>query len=254
MDTIETTEAGLPIVFVHGTRVSGTMWHPVIQHIGGSHPMAAPDLPGHGARRGEPFTIPSAVDAVSEAMDTLGGRALVVGLSLGGYVAIATAARHPDRVLGLVAMGCTALPRGLFSAAYRGAGRAAAAYPEAANRLSAFAFRCTLPHPLAEAMVSGGLSSEITPSVVKAVTDMKPLASLSAYPGPVWLVNGARDRFRRDERAFLRACRAGRLSVRPGYGHVTSLSDTGAVARTVLDAAAVVTAGTDRVPTLEAGR
>lgn len=101
---------GLPLVFVHGMRVSGTMWQPVIDTLGTRHPTAAPDLPGHGSRRAEPFTLPGAVAAVTDAIDALGGRALVVGLSLGGYVAVATAGSHPDRVLGLVAMGCTATP------------------------------------------------------------------------------------------------------------------------------------------------
>lgn len=150
---------------------------------------------------------------------------------------------HPDRVLGVVAMGCTALPRGLFGAVYRGAARLAAGHPRQADRLSAFAFRRALPRPQAHAMVSGGLSSEVAPSVVKAVSEMDPLASLSAYPGRVWLVNGERDHFRRDERRFLHASRDGRLVIRPGCGHITSLTDTPDLTRHVLDAAAVVTAG-----------
>ncbi|MEU9484623.1 alpha/beta fold hydrolase [Streptomyces decoyicus] len=244
---MESNEAGLPIVFVHGTRVSGAMWRPVIHTIGKRHPMAAPDLPGHGNRRGELFSIPGAVAAVTAAVDELGGRALLVGLSLGGYVALATAGAHPDRVLGVVAMGCTALPRGLFGAVYRGGARLAAGHPRQADRLSAFAFRRALPRHQAHAMVSGGLSSEVAPSVVEAVREMDPLASLSAYPGPVWLMNGERDHFRRDERRFLNACRDGRLIIRPGCGHITSLTDTPDLTRHVLDAAAVVTAGM-RVP------
>jgi pimeloyl-ACP methyl ester carboxylesterase len=239
---MESNEAGVPIVFVHGMRVSGTMWRPVIRTIGKRHPMAAPDLPGHGGRRGEPFSIPRAVEAVAEAVDELGGRALLVGLSLGGYVTIATAGAHPDRVLGAVAMGCTALPRGVFGAVYRGAARLAAGHPQQAQRLSEFAFRRALPRPQAHAMVSGGLTCEITPSIVKAVREMDPLASLSAYPGPVWLVNGERDHFRRNERLFLQACRDGRLIIRPGCGHLSSLTDTTGLTRHVLDAAAVVTA------------
>ncbi|MFE0376415.1 alpha/beta fold hydrolase [Streptomyces inhibens] len=236
---MESRESALPIVFVHGIRVSGTMWRPVRERIGDRHPTAAPDLPGHGARRGERFTMSGAVDAVAEAIDELGGRALVVGLSLGGYTGIATAGCHPGRVAGLVAMGCAALPRGLFSAVYGGAAWAGARWPEAGNRLSAWGFRRVLPGPVAEAMASGGLACEVMPSVVAAVEEMEPRASLAAYAGPVWLVNGARDPFRRDERALLRACRDGRLSVRPGQGHITSLADTAALARTVLDAAAV---------------
>ncbi|WP_443074181.1 alpha/beta fold hydrolase [Streptomyces sp. NBC_01456] len=65
------------------------MWRPVIQAIGKDHPTAAPDLPGHGSRRGEPFSIAGAVAAVTDTIDELGGRALLVGLSLGGIVATA---------------------------------------------------------------------------------------------------------------------------------------------------------------------
>lgn len=241
---MESNEAGLPIVFVHGMRVSGTMWRPVIQALGERHPIAAPDLPGHGTRRGEPFSMPGAVAAVVDAVDQLGGRALVVGLSLGGYVAVAAAGAHPDRVLGLVAMGCTALPRGAFGAVYRGAGRLAAKHPEEFNRFSAFAFRRALPRHQADAMVAGGLSSEAVPSIVEAVWETNPLASLAAYPGPVWLVNGERDHFRRQERRFLHACRDGRLIIRPRCGHISSLADTAAVTRQVRDAVAVVTART----------
>ncbi|MFI9048167.1 alpha/beta fold hydrolase [Streptomyces sp. NPDC053427] len=232
-------EHGLPVVFVHGIRVSGTMWRPVMELVGADHPVAAPDLPGHGTRRGEPFTLPGAARAVADAIDELGGRALVVGLSLGGYVGIVAAERYPGRVAGLMAMGCTTRPRGLFGAVYRAAARSAATHPAVGDRLSTWGFRRTLPGPVAEAMVAGGLSCEVMPRVVEAVARMDPTASLSAYPGPVWLVNGARDPFRRDERAFLGACRDGRLVVRPRQGHVTALSDTAALARTVLDAAAV---------------
>lgn len=80
------------------------------------------------------------------------------------------------------------------------------------------------------------------------------LASLAAYPGPVWLVNGERDHFRRDERDFLKACRDGRLLLLPRCGHLTSLADTGAVAALVRDAAAVATARTHGSPVWEGRR
>ena len=37
----------------------------------------AVDLPGHGARRGEAFTLDGAVEAVAAGIDDVGGRALV---------------------------------------------------------------------------------------------------------------------------------------------------------------------------------
>lgn len=229
----------LPLVLLHGTRVSRTMWQPVMEIVAAHRPVAAPDLPGHGRRRGERFTMDAAVDAAAEAVDALGGRALLVGLSLGGYVAIATAARHPGRTAGILAVGCTAVPGGVLAAVYRRQARLAVRYPETGNRLSVRGFRRTLPAPAAEAMSAGGLSSEVWLDVCDAVTGLDALGALASYPGPVWLANGARDPFRGGEKAFLAACRDGRLTVWPGHGHLSTLGQPQLLARAALDAAAV---------------
>ncbi|MFC4058187.1 alpha/beta fold hydrolase [Planomonospora corallina] len=222
----------VPIVFVHGIRVSATMWGPVTALV--DRPSAAVDLPGHGSRRGERFTMEAAASAVAEAIDGLGGRAVVAGLSLGGYVGIATAGRFPERVAGLVAMGCTALP-GRHAGVYRFAASLAARDPELAGRISAYGLRRLLPGPPGEALVAGGLACEVMPQAVEAVAGHDQLAALAAYPGRVWLVNGARDPFRADERAFLRACRDGRLIHIPRRGHLGVLAAPGPLARLVGD-------------------
>ncbi|GIH44867.1 Pimeloyl-ACP methyl ester carboxylesterase [Microbispora rosea] len=230
----------MPVVFVHGIRLSGTMWSPVRALL--RAPSAAPDLPGHGRRRGLPYGTEAACDVVAETIAGLGGRALVVGLSLGGYVGIATAARHPDLVAGLVAMGCTARPDRPRAHAYRLAGRLAARNPALVDRVSRFALRRMLPGAAGEAMIEGGLSSEVVASVVAAVTAEDPLASLAAYPGRVWLLNGARDPFRVDESAFLRACADGSLTHLHGRGHLTVLADPAGLARFIDKAAEDVSA------------
>jgi pimeloyl-ACP methyl ester carboxylesterase len=229
----------LPVVLLHGTRVSRTMWQPVMEIVGAHRPVAAPDLPGHGRRRGERFTMDAAVDAAAEVIDQLGGRALLVGLSLGGYVSLATAARHPGRTAGLLAIGCTTVPRGMLAAVYRQQAGLAVRYPEWADRLSVRGFRRTLPTPAAAAMSAGGLSSEVWKDVCDAVIGLDALAALASYPGPVWLANGARDPFRGDERAFLAACRDGRLTVWPGHSHLSPLGQPQLLARATLDAAVV---------------
>lgn len=133
---------------------------------------------------------------------------------------------------------------GPFAAIYGLAAGLTDRHPEKANRLSAWGFRRALPAAVAEAVVAGGLACEIAPQVVDAVTAMNPPTPLLDYPGPVWLVNAARDHFRRDERDFLRACRDGRLSVCPGHNHITLLADTAILARIVLDAVVVAEAAT----------
>ncbi|WP_424529390.1 alpha/beta fold hydrolase [Sphaerisporangium viridialbum] len=225
----------LPVVFVHGIRVAGAMWGPVISRL--DRPAEAPDLPGHGSRRGEPFTMESAADAVASAVGRMGGRALLVGLSLGGYVGIATAARFPSQVAGLVAMGCTARPDRVSAGVYRLAASLAARDPALAGRVSAYGFRRALPGAPGEAVVAGGFACEVMPSAVAAVAARDPLSDLAAYPGRVWLVNGSRDPFRCHERDFLRACRDGRLIHIPRRGHLTVLADPGRLARLVEDLA-----------------
>ena len=85
------------LVLVHGTRVSHTQWDlPAYRETFGGLDVAAPDLPGHGRRAGERFTTAAAVAAIEEAVES-GDRALPVvlaGHSLGGYMAMAYAARH----------------------------------------------------------------------------------------------------------------------------------------------------------------
>ena len=110
------------IVFLHGTRLTRAQWLPQVRRLSDRFRCIAVDLPGHGARAGEPFTMAGASDAVVAAIEAEApaGRAVIVGLSLGGYVAIETAERCPERVAGLVLAGCSAEPVGPVAAVFRG--------------------------------------------------------------------------------------------------------------------------------------
>src|SRR5690606_31975054 len=93
------TAAGCwPVVLVHGTRTSHSQWDlqvPALRAAG--HDAATPDLPGHGTRRGEPFTLEGAEavieEAVRDAHAATGLPVHLVGSSLGGMLAIHSAAR-----------------------------------------------------------------------------------------------------------------------------------------------------------------
>jgi pimeloyl-ACP methyl ester carboxylesterase len=233
----------LPVVLVHGIRVSGSMWGPVADVLTTHRPVATPDLPGHGRRRGEPFTLDAAVDAVRDAVGAVGGRALLVGHSLGGGVATLTAARHPGTVAGLVGIGCTFPVRTPVGHPLRLAYRAMAWFfehrTEQADRLSARAFRRLLPPDVTAATLSGGFSGACVPEVLAAVAVLDGPREIARYPGPVWLVNGGLDQFRVAERAWLAACRDGRLSVWPGLNHISIMGQVTRLATLVDDACAV---------------
>lgn len=102
------------IVFLHGLGVSGWMWHDQVRHLSGRFRCLVVDLPGSGASHAVPWeSFAGTADAVAEiAAGTPAGRAHVVGLSLGGYVAVTLAARRPEVVDGVVVSGITTGPLG----------------------------------------------------------------------------------------------------------------------------------------------
>jgi pimeloyl-ACP methyl ester carboxylesterase len=207
-------------------------------------PVLAVDLPGHGARRGEEFTLDAAVDAVLRGIDDLGGRALVVGLSLGGYVAVEARARRPDAVLGLVAAGCSTVPATRLRAAWLVAARRIERFPDGGAALNqALVDRALSPQAAAD-LAAGGFALDVMTAVLREVGRTDPLAALAATDSPVWLVNGRWDHFRTGERSFLAAARRGgaraRLVVVPGARHLVSLDRPVAFSRVLLEAVADV--------------
>ena len=229
----------VPVVLVHGLRTSRTMWRAQVCTLeSAGYRAIAIDLPGHGLRRGERFTCDAAVGAVGDAVDSLGGRALVVGLSLGGYIGIAHAARHPEQVAGLVAAACSTQPTPVVVDAWRLAARAIARLPDAGAGLNQFMVDRTLGPDAARDVAAGGFALDVMVEVLREMRSATTLADLARVQAPVWLVNGRFDHFRGQERRYLAACRDGRLVVLRGAKHLVSLDAPVAFSRVLLEALA----------------
>jgi pimeloyl-ACP methyl ester carboxylesterase len=111
--------AGTPLVLLHGFPVDSRMWDDVVAFLPDDRAVLAVDLPGFGSSPpGELFadaahvvgddlaaatpSLATAADAVAAALAGHGvERAVVAGLSMGGYVAMALVERHPELVAGL---------------------------------------------------------------------------------------------------------------------------------------------------------
>lgn len=232
---------GLPVLFVHGSRTSRTMWRAQLEAMDRAGIVAvAVDLPGHGERTGEAFTLDGAVATVAGAVDDLGGRALVVGLSLGGYVGIEHRARFPEQVAGLVAASCCTVPASRLRVAWRVAADRIERLPDNGAALNQALVRRTLPAAGVEDIGAGGFALTTMTAILDEVGRTAPLAALSATDSPVWFVNGRWDHFRFGERTYLAAARSGgaraELVVVPGAKHLVSLDRPVAFTRAVLAA------------------
>src|SRR5262249_46095127 len=96
------------IVLVHGAVGTRKIWLRQLRGLSDTYLVIAPDLPGHGALAQEPFTFDAAVNTLANIIEREAhGRALMVGLSLGGYIAMEFAHQHPELLIGLVLSGCS---------------------------------------------------------------------------------------------------------------------------------------------------
>ncbi|MEP6763492.1 MAG: alpha/beta fold hydrolase [Gemmatimonadaceae bacterium] len=95
--------SGTPIVFIHGFPHDRTLWSRQIDALSLHVRCIAPDLRGFGDSSTEgPYSIDQYADDIAELMAKLEiERAVICGLSMGGYVAMSMWRRHPDRVLAL---------------------------------------------------------------------------------------------------------------------------------------------------------
>lgn len=101
--------SGPPIVFLHGGWLSAESWIGQRERFKGNYRVIAPDFRGHG-RTGSSdahrYSIELLAEDLDELLDHLGiGESVICGLSLGSMVAQVYAARHPERVRGLVLAG-----------------------------------------------------------------------------------------------------------------------------------------------------
>ncbi|PRZ04832.1 pimeloyl-ACP methyl ester carboxylesterase [Isoptericola sp. CG 20/1183] len=241
--------AGVPLVLLHGFPLDHRMWVAMVDELPQGPRVIAVDLPGHGhSDLGQlPASLDATADLVHATLREQGeGNAVVVGLSMGGYVALAMAERHPGfvRGLGLVDTKSTADD----DAARDGRLRVAAAV-EATQTLDAvMGMPAKLLGPTSELerrslyptvyawIRSQGLSGVAWAQRAMAArpdrTDV-----LRSFGGPVAVVVGAEDQVTTvdDARHMAGAARDATLAVVPNAAHLSAVEEPAAVARAVAD-------------------
>jgi pimeloyl-ACP methyl ester carboxylesterase len=232
--------ADVGVVLLHGLRGSSTLWrHQVDALTRAGHVTRVPDFPAHGSRRADRFTLDTAMEAVEDAASEVtrrGGRVLLVGQSLGGYIGLHWAARTRQPLAGVIAAACSTVPSGPKVGGYRLVAGAIALLPDRGAWLNQRMAAWTLPEVGAQDAAAGGYALDVMQDALRAVRRVRPLEDIRALGRlPLWIVNGAFDHFRFHERAYLRAAANGRLIVVPRVKHLVSLEAPVTFTRIVLD-------------------
>jgi len=91
------------LLLLHAFPLDRTMWEPQLAGLADVARIVALDLPGFGQSSPTNFSIEGAADVVAEYLACREiPKAIVCGLSMGGYIALALARKHPNVLAGLI--------------------------------------------------------------------------------------------------------------------------------------------------------
>lgn len=230
------------LLLIHGFPLEGSIWQDQVQGLAGSARVLAPDLRGFGAdRRPLPraLTMEALADDLRALLDERGAeRAVLCGLSMGGYAAMAFAERWPERLDGLIL--CNTL-----AAADAEEGRAARERTaiDALEKGSAVIARAMVPTLLSErtrrerpevAARLEALMARQRPEAIAAASRgmaLRPdrMEVLRRLQVPALVITGSRDALMPlpTSEAMHQALRGSRMVVVEGAGHLAHLEAPG---------------------------
>jgi pimeloyl-ACP methyl ester carboxylesterase len=205
------------LVLLHGATCNGRMWDAIRRDLDSRLQVITPDLPGHGSRRDEPFTLQGAIDTVVTAVNSLPGIPVVVGGdSLGGYTALASAASLPQQQLKALILagsssnlsGFALLPYLRDSALLKLLIRLRGEDKVIASTAPKLVSEMHMRPEDAQAMVDAGMSLRVFPQAVAALRGVDFRAKVAAVDQPILFINGTKDSgHMRQEPSFLAVAR-----------------------------------------------
>ncbi len=228
-------------LFVHGFPLDATLWLDQLTALAGRRRCIAPDLSGSGRSApvtGEPLTMERHAADLSALLDRLEvDRVDLIGLSMGGYVALAFAERFPARLRSLALVDTRSGP----DSADGKAGRDAAIERVLDGGRGALADTMLVallgPHPTAAARARLRTMVETTPyeTIVGALAGMRDRPDRTAVLGtvavPAAVIVGADDTVTppSEAEAMAAALPDATLHVVAGAGHLTPIEQPAAV-------------------------
>lgn len=229
------TGAGPPLVILHGLFGAAQNWTAVAKRLAGRHRVIAADLRGHGASPHHPqLDYPAlAADVAALIEARAGGRAAVLGHSMGGKAAMWLALTRPELIERLVVVDIAPVTYRPRLLAHVAALRALPLWPGMRRAEADAALAAAIPDPAERAflLLNLRIAPDGTPgwrldlaAIERAVPTLSAFPDPPAgarYDGPVLVVAGERsdyvrpDHYGRILALFPRAA----IAVVPGAGH-----------------------------------
>ncbi len=244
---VETQGDGDAILFIHGFPFDRTMWRQQVAACAGWHRIA-PDLRGFGLSDAAPeeWRIGDHADDMAALLDALGvKRAVVCGLSMGGYVAFEVLRRHRERVRALVLANTrdeadsteTKRARGLTIAAVRERGMMALVESMLPKLLSPATVQAA---PRVRSQVETMILDNSPAGAIPAIAALRDRADsadlLQGLDIPVLVVAGSEDAIipAATQSAMAGKITGAELVVVPGAGHITPMEQPEVFSRALL--------------------
>jgi len=189
---------GFPLVFLHADALTRKMWQPQIDALANAFRVVVLDLPGHGVLTRYTFRLSMAVQEVAHIItEEVKGQALLIGFSLGGFVAIALAHEYPELLAGLVLAGCSLDTQGMNEALLKVKGtllsKGAAPIERLVSGVTERALRRLYPAQAENPLLNAGAYWRGAGEAWQECAGKDFRAILHTYHGPVLILNGEND-------------------------------------------------------------
>lgn len=214
-----------PLVCIHGAGASSVVWMDLVRRVAPRRRVVAPDLPGHGqSDRWHGESIEVYRDAVGTVAATLKlEKAVLVGHSMGGAIALACALAWPERVAALVLV-CTGARLRVAKEVFAVLEHDWANVPEWLARML---FSPSTPREIVERWraVLVGAEQDVTIGDFRACDGFDVRAELGRVRVPTLVVAGTDDLMTPPKRAeeIVAGLGNARLVVMPHVGHMAHL-------------------------------
>lgn len=217
------------VLLVHGSVVSRISWQGQVKDLSSRYRVLVPDLPGHGVLRGEPFRFKRALDLLETMINReANGKAVLVGISLGGHLVTLLAERRPEITLGVVISGASMNFHGLTGGYLKLAAwmMNKLLQPDRLARQAEKNMRAKWPQEYVEAQLAAGIAPLGAAQSFEEISQYDFRASLAKVTAPVLILNGETDRpNRRSENHFASVLKYGQVKVVPGAGHACNIEN-----------------------------